>query len=166
MNDARIFYNEREIRTQIDIFNKEQKCRDFYNKLIKALEGRYEVVASSNQDISSYLVPNNTSKQISYYGKPIGSFRFSDHWNWYSNTKKCTNPNYIQCYSVDIPWPNKRPGYSKASKPKRAMQIAFYGKDNKYHHVYGEKYDRKTKEWYFIDAKLEDVLKLVEEKGC
>ncbi len=133
-------------------------CTNFYNELSEKLSETHQIVGSCNQDISSYLIPNGTDGDISYYGKPSDSFRISDHWNWYSSLKKCKDKNCIQCYSEDVPSPRQRLAEGKASKPRFAIQVAYYDKDNKYHHVFGDKYDRKTKSWSFVINDVDKVL--------
>lgn len=142
-------------------YTKEQKiqaCASFYGELCAKLEETHEVVGSCNNDISSYLIPKGTVEDLSYYGKPANSFRISDHWNWYSNLRKCSKKGYVQCYSVDVPFARRRPEEGKASKPRYAIQVAYYGKDNKYHHIFGDKFNRKTGEWSFIVADVDRVL--------
>lgn len=140
-------------------FNEKMElCAKFFEELSAALQDNYEVVGSCNKDASQYLIPKGTEEEISYYGKPYASFRISDHWNWYSNLKKCTNEWYIQCYSVDIPWALKRNEEGKASKPRHGIQVSFFGPDKKYHCVYGEKFNRKTKTWTWVDNSVENVL--------
>ena len=117
---------------------KMEKCSKFFTELTEALQGSYEVLESCNKDFSKYLVPIGTSNLVTYYGKPEKSFRIYDHWNWYSNLKKCRNPNYIQCLSMDVPWARKRPEEGKSSTPIKALQVSLIGDDGKYHAIYGE----------------------------
>ena len=140
---------------------KVEACKEFFNSLSKILESTYEVVASCNQDISKYLIPKGTIGDLTYHSKPDASFRISDHWNWYSNLKKCPNPNYIQCLSVDMPRAKKRPDYGKASKPIDGIQVSVIGKDGKYHAVYGEIFDRKTKKWNWLETDPADIAEMV-----
>lgn len=135
---------------------KKEKCTQFFNELVLKLNN-YEVVESCNHDFSRYLVPVGTADQISYESKPDKSFRISDHWNWYANLKKCPNPHYIQCYSVDLPWAKKRLAEGKASNPVFGVQVAMIGDDGKYHVVYGEKFNRKTKTWEWIETSVDSV---------
>lgn len=137
---------------------KIDKCKAFYEELCTYLSGTYENVPSCNADISAYLIPNGSISQLSYYGKPEKSFRISDHWNWYSSERKCSLPNYIQCFSLDAPWPRKRPAPGKASKPREAIQVAVYGADNKYHAIFGEVYDRKKKSWSWKSITVEQAV--------
>lgn len=143
-----------EKRTRTDKMND---CLDFFYELADLLEDRYELVESCNADISSYLVPAGTSGDISYYGKPMASFRVSDHWNWYSNLNKCSNPRHVQCLSVDVPPARKRLEAGMASKPRIAIQVSMIGEDGKYHAIYGEKYDWYSREWRWIESTPEQV---------
>lgn len=140
--------------------DKINKCRRFLFELEKTLDGKYELVRSCNQDISCYLIPIGTESEISYYGKPDKSFRFSDHWSWYSNHKKCKVDDYVQCYSYDAPKPNKRKGPGMASEPVNAIQVAAIGIDGQYHCVFGEKYDKKSKKWTWIENEAQDIAKM------
>lgn len=134
-------------------------CTEFFNKLTDALKDSYEIVASCNKDITKYLIPKGTISDLSYISKPDASFRFSDHWNWYSNLEKCPKESYIQCLCSDLPRAKNRVAPGKASKPIYAISVCFIGKDGKYHHVFGEKFNRKTKEWSWVEKEVDDVLK-------
>ena len=140
---------------------KIEKCRDFFRTLSDILAGQYETIASCNQDLSQYLVPNGTAGEISYASKPALSFRISDHWNWYANLKKNPDPKYIQCWSVDIPKPGKRKAYGKASEPREGIQVAVIGGDGKYHAVFGEVYDKKLKNWRWLETDPTDIAEMV-----
>lgn len=137
---------------------KAAACKEFFDRLAEALkEYGYTIVDSCNADSTIYLVISGTEKDISYYGKPILSFRLSDHWNWYSNMSKCDKYWFVQCKNDDITWPTKRTGYG-ATKPKYAWQVAIFGADKKYHCVFGEKFDRRTKKWSFVTPTVEEVI--------
>ena len=139
---------------------KMRRCSDFFNVLAQALSSNYTVMGSCNKDVSAYLVPTGHEDEVSYYGKPENSFRVSDHWNWYSSLKKCSDQDEVQCHSIDIPRPRRRPEVGKASYPRKAAQVALY-KDGRYQAVYGEVFDHKTKSWSWLDACVEDVAALV-----
>lgn len=141
--------------------NKIYACKTFFDDLSDILKDIYEVVGSCNQDISQYLIPKGTISDLTYYSKPEKSFRISDHWNWYSSLKKCSNPYYIQCLSVDMPRANKREIWNKATKPKHGIQVCILGGDNKYHAVYGEVYDRKTRTWSWLETDPADIAEMV-----
>lgn len=132
-------------------------CHEFMDKLQDILQGKYEIVPSCNKDNSSYLIPIGTSDQITYYGKPILSFRMSDHWNWYSNIRKCSDPDYIQCNCTDLPRAKKRYSEVKGTNPIRATMVAIQLSDGNYHHVFGEKYYRKTRTWAWEESNPEDI---------
>ena len=134
-------------------------CIGFFERLSELLKEDYEVIGSCNKDSSIYLVPKGTSDQISYYGKPVGSFRISDHWNWFSSLKRCSDPNEVQCRSMDMPWCRKRDAKEpdKATKPIIGAQVAMYGPDKKYHCIFGERFDRMTKTWSWMDISPEEV---------
>lgn len=139
-------------------------CNKFFSALEDLLRGTYETIGSSNMDMSRYLVPTGTSDQITYYSKPDKSFRISDHWSWYSNLKKCSNPKYIQCLNADLPWVKPRID-DKATKPIKAYQVALIGPDGKYHAVYGEVYKKNKHKWEWIEADPKDVAELVLNMG-
>lgn len=129
---------------------KKELCVGYFNSLCKELEDTHVLVGSCNNDSSMYLVPKGTEDQITYASKPADSYRFSDHWNWYANTKKCPDEKYVQCLNVDLPRAKPRSEEGKASKPVFGICVAYFDTDSKYHHVYGEKFDRKTKQWCFV----------------
>lgn len=133
------------------------KCFAFFENLRHAVGDRYEVLESCNQDGSAYLCPVGTTDEVTYSSKPEGSFRISDHWNWYANINKCPNPKYIQCYCTDLPWAHKRKAEGKAGKPIMASCVCIF-KDGVYRVVYGEFYDRKRKAWKWIENSIEEVL--------
>lgn len=135
---------------------KIQKCQKFFAELAELLKDSYEQMSSCNDDISSYLVPFGTKVEVTYHSKPERSFRISDHWNWYANTKKCSDPFYVQCYSVDMPWARQRQNIGKPSLPRNGVQVAVII-NGKYHCVYGEKFDRRTKKWYWIDSSPAEI---------
>lgn len=139
---------------------KIKRCRQFMLDLEKTIGIDYKHFNSCNRDISSYLIPKGTEKQITYHSKPEKSFRFSDHWNWYTNEKKCDDLNYVQCFSVNLPEPNNRIAYGKGSEPIRAIQIAFYFK-GKYYAVFGDYYDFSSNKWKWIDSYPRDVAGLL-----
>ena len=137
-------------------------CGNFIASLAYLLWPRYELLPSCNRDISRYLIPVGTKPELSYYGKPDKSFRFSDHWNWYSSAKKCADETIVQCRSLDMPWTRQREEPGKATKPRYGIQVCIYSAaDGCYHHVYGDKFDRKAKTWAWVDDV--DIVKLSED---
>ena len=145
--------------------SKEEKlilCGNFICSLAYMLGPSYELMPSCNNDVSRYLIPAGTKDEVSYYGKPDKSFRFSDHWNWFSSNKKCTDENMVQCRSLDMPWVRRREQPGKATKPRFGIQVCIYDAATKcYHHVFGDKFDRKTKIWTWIDDV--DIVKLTND---
>lgn len=136
-------------------------CEIFFEDLARILKDTYEVIKSCNQDLSQYLIPNGTISDLSYYSKPERSFRISDHWNWYSNLRKCSDQHYIQCLSVDMPRADKRSEYGKATKPKYGIQVCILGGDGKYHAVYGEVYNCTTKRWDWLETDPADIAEMI-----
>ena len=136
---------------------KIMKCQEMFDNISMTLCETYEEMGSCNKDISAYLVPIGTTDEVTYHSKPELSFRISDHWNWYSNTKKCPDAKYIQCYCDELPYAKRRLAYGKASTPIFAICVCLF-KNNKYHVVYGEYYDRKTKTWHWRENNIENIL--------
>lgn len=147
-------------RYSMTIQEKMDICMKFFEKLAEMLNEEYEVVRSCNRDQSAYLIPKGTKDQLSYYGKPVGSFRISDHWNWFSSLKRCKDPKEVQCRSIDMFWCQKRDPENpkEATKPRIGVQVAVYGNDKAYHCVFGEKFDRETKKWSWMDSTPEDAI--------
>jgi len=141
---------------------KMSKCRNFVEQVASDCDGSWILVESCNNDASCYLIPEGSESELSYYGKPANSLRFSDHWNWYSSTKKCRDEKYVQCRSLDMPWARRREEAGKATKPRFGIQVAYYDRrDRCYHHVYGDKFDRKTKTWTWVDAEPGAVARMM-----
>ena len=138
---------------------KIEACEEFFNRLSEELWYCYEVVGSCNQDISRYLVPFGTEEQITYYSKPVLSFRISDHWNWFSNLKKCKDAHYVQCMSYNMPWTRERTAPGMASKPQFGIMVAVCDKNGLYHNVYGERFDRKSHRWFWVENTPSKIIK-------
>ena len=138
--------------------SKKKACDKFIEELAELLKDTYVMVGSCNQDFSRYLVPIGTEQEITYHSKPEKSFRVSDHWNWFSNLKKCSDPNYVQCRSLDMPWVRKRTDPNKASEPRFGIQVCIQLADGCYHHVFGDKFDRKTKTWEWVENTPELII--------
>lgn len=137
------------------------KCRKFFDELSNELKDDYVVVKSCNADLSAYLVPKGTEHEISYYGKPEKSFRVSDHWNWYSNLKRCEKIDEVQCHSLDVNGLNQRdPEHPEmATSAIQVSQVAYYSpEDHKYHAVYGRKWNPEKSEYDWIDVNIGEAL--------
>lgn len=148
-------------------YEYKNKCEEFFNKLADILkEHGYVIVASPNNKHTRQLVVKGEEKLLTYYGKPFFSIRFSNAWNWYTNPDKCHDTRIIQCLNHDIPWSRKRTEDGKGSKPWFAWQVAYFGTDRRYHCVYGDKFDRETKTWNFVEADpvevANDILRMLE----
>lgn len=129
----------------MDTMNKIKLCQDFFRELCwKMEEYNYIRQASCNGGLSSYLVLAGSQNQITYEQKPKYSFRISDHWNWKAALYKCPNPNYIQCYNVDL---LQNPSYITDS-PMNAISVAVTMDGYKYHTVFGDwGFDLGTHRW-------------------
>ena len=143
-----------------DLRHEEKElCKQFFIDLATALKDSHDATASRvrNDECSMYLCPKGTSDQVSYHSKPELSFRFSDHWNWYTSFKKNPDPKYIQCYTRHLPDPKKRPGDGLPSNPIIANCVCLFI-NGQYLVVYGAKYDRKAKTWTWVDNSVENVV--------
>ena len=134
---------------------------NFFKQLGDALAESHEMIGSCNHDSSVYLIPKGQEDELTYYGKPIGSFRVSDHWNWFSTLEKCSKPAYVQCCSVDMPRARQRPEEGVPSEPMYGSQVAVFGKDRRYHCVFGEKYDRRTRTWSWVEGDLQEAIETI-----
>lgn len=143
----------------IDKHEAMEKCMKFMENLAELLKDQYTFGKSPIATKTLHLVPNGTEDENTYYSKPLYSFRCSDHWNWYANTKKCSNYWYIQCYNEDVFWAEKRKG-TGATKPVYCTNVSFFGYDQKFHCVYGEKFDRKTKTYSWIESDPKEVAEM------
>lgn len=136
------------------------ECRKFFDKVSKLLSDDYEVVSSCNKDLSAYLVPKGKNDQITYYSKPAASLRVSDHWSWYASLQKCSDEEYIQCHSADLPGPSHRLAPGKASLPVNAPQVCLIYPDGKYHCVFGRFFDSQSNKWKWMEADPRLVVKV------
>lgn len=132
------------------IKEKQELCINFFYKLADELKDTHEVVGSCNKDSSVYLIPKGSIDKLTYHSKPENSYRFSDHWNWYANIKKCEDSRYVQCFCPDLPWTRRRPAEGMPSRPVTGICVAYFGTDNRYHSVFGDRFDRKTRQWSFV----------------
>ena len=141
---------------------KFKNCRRYFDELAMHLKPLgYVVIPSCNGDLSAYLVPAGTEDQVTYHSKPEFSFRVSDHWNWYANIKKCSDPNYVQCFCFDVVAPRRRDPIrpEMATKPRDACLVAFYGKDHTYHCIYGDAWEWPEKKYVW---RKEPIMKIVD----
>lgn len=141
-------------------------CKAFYYELgyILTANGEYENKISNNRNsnkFSAYLVPKGTKNEITYFSKPLNSFRFSNYWNWYAPYSKCNDKWVIQCFTEDMPRTKKRNGEGLESEPVLGTAVCIMGKDEEYHVVYGEIFDRKTKSWSWLETDPADIAEMV-----
>lgn len=148
---------EKELKDEIKQ-EKMNMCYDYFNKLADALKDSYEVVSSISNDKTLYLVMKGTENDLSYYGKPMCSFRVSDRWNWFASLKKCKAENHVQCFTKDLHRPFKRRMEGKHSRPIMSSSVGYYGIDRQYHIIFGEIYDKKTKNSLWISKPIEEVV--------
>lgn len=143
------------------INEKIRKCNSFFYRLAEVLKDNYTVfypfAKNGKKGSDKYLLIKGTEDYVTYYEKPAMSFRCSTHWNWYEKMEKCNKEHYIQCLNVDLPFAKKRPQPGEASHKIAAEQVAFVGNDGKYHAVYGEIFDRKTRTWHWMETDPKDV---------
>jgi hypothetical protein len=143
------------------ITEKIKACEAFIKALAEELKDDYELVAAFEKDkrgSDKYLVPKGSAEEITYYGKPMNSFRCSTHWNWRAPLIKCNKENYIQCLNTDLPFAKKRNAEGESSDPIMAEQVAVIGEDGKYHAIYGEVFDRKKREWKWLEADPKEIV--------
>lgn len=143
-----------------DANKKMRACVEFFNELAALLSDRYEIVCPFDKTgyrSDKYLVPNGTADEITYYSKPLHSFRVSTHWNWRESLDKCDRENYIQCLCPDMLWAKKRDPETGRSEPIRAEAVAILSDDGKYHVIFGEYWNRKTKSWDWKESDPNEV---------
>lgn len=143
------------------------KCINFFNEVAEDLMDTHVTVHSKSKKWPSMcLVRNGEQKQVTYYGKPVNSLRVAPNWNWRAGLDRCSNPGYIQCVTPDLPFAKKRsaehPEWS--TLPILGNMVGYFDTDNKYHCVYGEKYDFETKTWTWVEADPKDVANMIRAK--
>ena len=129
---------------------KYRYCLQVFMKLAEDLKDTHEIIGSCNKDRSIYLIPKGSIDDLSYYGKPVDSYRISDHWNWYASITRCSDEGRIQCHNVDLKYPQDRID-GRATRPVSGVCIAYYDIDGKYHTVFGELYDKAKRKNVFLD---------------
>lgn len=135
---------------------KKEACRNYMLMLANKYQDTHVLVTSPYNKDTLMLVPKGTEDQVTWYGKPKDSYRYATCWNWYANEKKCKDPNYIQCFNHDLPRAKKRNAPGSGSDPVFGICVAYTNNGKQYHHIFGEKYDRKKHEWYFGFCDEED----------
>lgn len=135
-------------------------CWNFYEELAKELGEEYERSDGTHcKPQSSCLVRRGDISHLNYFEKPEWSFRVAPLWNWYANLEKNPDPKYVQCKTDDLPWARQRPkdDPTAPSKPVTACCVALFY-EGKYHVIYGEIFDQKTKTWSWKDNSPESAL--------
>lgn len=165
---------------QKEIWKKQwDQCVEFFNLVAKELQDTHVIVPSKSKRWPSMcLVEKGQEKQISYYGKPVNSLRVAPNWNWRAGVDRCSNIHYIQCVTPDLPFARRRPeGHSQwASLPILANMVGYFDTDNKYHCVFGEKYNPEDKSWSWVDnfpgrialmikSKMDELHASMDQKG-
>ena len=131
------------------------ECIQFFNIVAAQLKDTHVVVESKSKKWPSFcLVEKGQERQVSYYGKPVNSLRVAPNWNWRAGLDRCSNPKYIQCVTPDLPFARRRPAEHPewSSMPIFGNMVGYFDTDNKYHCIFGEKYDRETKEWSWVNG--------------
>lgn len=144
---------------------RRQICDEYFAKLCEELSKYgYELLGPQMKDPRSWyhwsrcLVPEGTADQVTYHSKPAYSFRIAEEWSWYANTKRCSDPDYIQCESVFALQPRPRKGEGLPSVPIHAVQVCMARPDGRYYCVCGEVYDKRTRTWSWIERPIESVI--------
>ena len=144
------------------------KCIQFFHEVAGMLTDIYEVIPGKSEKHKSFcLVPKGTANQVTYYGKPVNSLRVAMNWNWYAGLDRCINPKYIQCVTPDLPYVKQRPKEHPewSSPPVYGNMVALFDMDNKYHCIFGEKYNREDKTWSWVtDNTPEQVADMLRER--
>lgn len=153
---------------QHDIWAKQlDSCIEFFNQVAALLTDIYEVLPGKSRQWRSFcLVPKGTINQVTYYGKPMNSLRVAMNWNWRAGLDRCTNPKHIQCVTPDLPYVKPRPKDHPewSSPPVFGNMVALFDTDNKYHCIFGEKFNRDTKTWTWINNDPEKIAAMLRDR--
>ena len=144
-----------------------EKCVEFFNQVAKELEDTHVViVGKSKKWPNMFLVEKGQERQVNYYGKPVNSLRVATNWNWRAGLDRCSNRNYIQCVTPDLPFARRRPEEHPewSSLPILGNMVGYFDTDNKYHCVYGEKYNREDKSWMWVENMPKRVALMIQAK--
>lgn len=142
-------------------------CMRFFNDVADILKETHVVVPSKSKKWPSMcLVKKGEEHLVSYYGKPVNSLRVGPNWNWRAGLDRCSNANYIQCVTPDLPFAKKRskehPEWS--TQPIFGNMVGYFDTDNKYHCVFGEQYDFEEGKWIWMENIPMVVAKKIIEK--
>ena len=143
------------------------RCIKFFNEVAEELKDTHVIVPSKSKKWQSMcLVRKGEEKQVNYYGKPVNSLRVAPNWNWRAGIDRCSNANYIQCVTPDLPFAKKRsPEHPEwSTMPIFGNMVGYFDTDNKYHCVFGEKYDFDFKSWMWVENIPSLVAKKIRER--
>ena len=144
-------------------------CYRFFDAVADELKDTHVVIESKSKKLPcKYLVKKGQEKQVSYYGKPVNSLRVGSNWNWRAGLDRCANASYIQCVTPDLPYAKRRsqehPTWS--THPIYGNMVALFDTDNKYHCVFGEKFDFDDNKWVWVENVPQFVAKMIREKDA
>lgn len=143
-----------------------KKCNAFFLKVADELKETHQIVGSALKVWgSACLIPKGSESQLSYYNKPVNSLRVACNWNWKASIKRCKEERFIQCNTPDLPWCRKRESEGMASKPIWGNMVGYFDDDHRYHCVYGEKFNRETKTWEWVESDPKEVSKMMLDKA-
>ena len=155
---------------QKDTWKKQlDTCTMFFNAVAELLKDTHVVVPSKSKKWpSACLVKKGEEHLVTYYGKPVNSLRVGPNWNWRAGLDRCSNANYIQCVTPDLPFAKKRskenPEWS--TQPIFGNMVGYFDTDNKYHCLFGEMYDFNDKKWVWVENIPSLVAELIREKDA
>lgn len=142
-----------------------KKCNAFFMAVANELKETHRIIGSSLKVWgSACLIPKGTEEQVSYYGKPLNSLRVACNWNWRAALKRCKDEKFIQCVTPDLPWCRKREAEGMASKPIWGNMVGYFDRDQKYHCVYGEKFNRETRTWEWVEGDPKLMAQVMKEE--
>ena len=143
-----------------------KKCNAFFLKVADELKETHQIVGSALKVWgSACLIPKGSESQLSYYSKPVNSLRVACNWNWKASIKRCKEERFIQCNTPDLPWCRKRESEGMASKPIWGNMVGYFDDDHRYHCVYGEKFNRETKTWEWVESDPKEVSRMMLDKA-
>lgn len=146
-----------------------ENCTKFFNAVADILKDTHVIVPSKSKKFPSMcLVKKGQEKQVSYYSKPVNSLRVAQNWNWRASFERCSSPNYIQCVTPDLPFAKARSKEHPewATPPIFGNMVGYFDTDNKYHCIFGEKYESDTKSYCWVENIPERVAKMILEKDA
>ena len=151
-------------RPNIERQEQLKKCNAFFLKVAEKLKDTHIIASASHRWISACLIPKGTEEQLTYHSKPVNSLRVACNWNWRASSKRCKDEKYIQCHTDDLPWARKKEADGSASKPIWGNMVGYFDADQKYHCVYGEKFNRETKTWEWVEGDPDAVAEMMRSK--